>query len=174
MSNPHRNITLIGMPGSGKSTIGQGLARRWDWTFLDVDHSIETGEGKRLEEIIDDVGFTRFLDVEARYVQQVTGEHQVISPGGSVVYVDASMQHLRRISTVVYIDVPLADLQQRLGDLKARGVVIAPGKTIRDLWEERHPLYQQYAHLNLLCTGNDPARSVVHLAEFLESMSICP
>ncbi len=128
------NVTLIGMPGSGKTTIGQYLARHWGWTFLDTDHFIEQSEGKRLEEIIDVVGFDEFLQIEARYVQKVAGSKQVISTGGSVIYVDVAMQHLRSISTVVYLDVPVAELEQRAGDLKARGVVIAPGKTMTDLW----------------------------------------
>lgn len=154
-----QNVTLIGMPGSGKTTVGQYLAQQFKWTFLDTDHFIEYSEGKRLEQIIDVVGFDEFLQIEARYVQRVTGLHQVISTGGSVIYVDAAMQYLRSISIVVYLDVPLTDLEQRLGDLKARGVVIAPGRTVEDLWRERHPLYLQYAHTIVSCDGNDPDRS---------------
>ncbi len=167
MPIPFRNLTLIGMPGSGKSTIGQGLARRWGFTLVDTDERIETGEGKRLEEIIDAVGFDRFLQIEADYVQREQGEQKIISTGGSVIYVDAAMQHLRAISTVVYIDVPLSDLEQRLGDLKARGVVIAPGRTLKSLWEERHPLYVKYAHLSVVCEGDDPAASVDAIANAL-------
>lgn len=153
------NVTLIGMPGSGKTTIGQHLAQRWGWTFFDTDHFIERGEGKRLEEIIEIVGFDEFLQIEARYVQKVTGINQVISTGGSVIYVNAAMQYLRSISTVVYLDVPVVELEQRAGDLKARGVVIAPGKTMTDLWRERHPLYVKYAHLSVVCSGDEPGRS---------------
>jgi shikimate kinase len=153
------NVTLVGMPGSGKTTIGQHLAWHWGWTFFDIDHFIERSEGKRLEEIIDVVGFDEFLQIEARYVQKVSGTRQVISTGGSVVYVDAAMQYLRCISTVVYLDVPVAELEQRAGDLKARGVVIAPGKTMTDLWRERHPLYLKYAHLSVVCQGDEPGRS---------------
>lgn len=154
-----QNVTLIGMPGSGKTTVGQYLAQQLKWTFLDTDHFIEYGEGKRLEEIIDAVGFDAFLQIEASYVQRVQGSRHIISTGGSVIYVDAAMQHLRSLGTVVYLDVPLADLEQRLGDLKARGVVIAPGRTVADLWRERHPLYLKYAHLSIQCDGDDPQRS---------------
>ncbi|HMO37736.1 MAG TPA: shikimate kinase, partial [Gemmatales bacterium] len=79
-----------------------------------------------------------------------------ISTGGSVIYVDAAMQYLRQISTVVYLEVSWKDLENRLGDLKARGVVIAPGRTVESLWQERHPLYLRYAHLVAPCSGDSP------------------
>lgn len=165
-----QNVTLIGMPGSGKTTVGQYLAQHWSWTFFDTDHFIEAGEGKRLEEIIDAVGFEKFLQIEAGYVQKVTGSRQIISTGGSVIYVDAAMQYLRQISTVVYLDVPLPDLEARLGDLKARGVVIAPGRTVADLWRERHPLYVKYAHIVVNCGGDDPARSGREVVQRVETL----
>ena len=163
------NVTLIGMPGSGKTTISQYLARHWGWTFFDTDHFIERSEGKRLEEIIDVVGFEAFLQIEAGYVQKVTGTKQVISTGGSVIYVDAAMQYLRSISTVVYLDVPAIELEQRAGDLKVRGVVIAPGKTMTDLWRERHPLYVKYAHLSVICHGDEPGRSGEEVVRAVET-----
>lgn len=169
----NENVTLIGMPGSGKTTIGQYLARHWGWTFFDTDHFIEAGEGKRLEEIIDVVGFEKFIQIEADYVQKVTGKHQVISTGGSVIYVDAAMQHLRAMSTVVYLDVPVAELELRAGDLKARGVVIAPGKSMTDLWRERHPLYLKYAHLSVVCSGDEPARSGADVVRKLQDQGLC-
>jgi shikimate kinase len=166
------NVTLIGMPGSGKTTVGQHLARHWGYTFFDTDHFIEAGEGKRLEQIIDAVGFDEFLQIEASYVQRVTATKQIISTGGSVIYVDAAMQYLRQISTVVYLNVPLNDLEARLGDLKARGVVIAPGRTVADLWRERHPLYLKYAHLTVTCTGDNPEQSGREVVERVEALSV--
>jgi shikimate kinase len=130
------NVTLIGMPGSGKTTVGQHLARHWGWTFFDTDHFIERGEGKTLEQIIDEHGHAAFLQVEASYIGRVAGQGQVISTGGSVVYNTAAMHHLLGLSTVVYLNVPLTELERRLGNLKARGVVIAPGMTIADLWRD--------------------------------------
>lgn len=165
------NVTLIGMPGSGKTTIGQYLARHWGWTFFDTDHFIEAGEGKRLEEIIDVVGFDQFVEIEAAYVQRVKGRQQVISTGGSVVYVAAAMEHLRAISTVVYLDVPVDELKERAGDLKARGVVIAAGRTIEDLWRERDPLYVKYAAVAVRCQGNDIMRSCNLVIEALEKQA---
>lgn len=150
------NLTLIGMPGSGKTTVGQSLARHWGWTSFDIDHFIERGEGRTLEQIIDAIGQAAFLKVEAAYVRRVAGRKQVISTGGSVVHDDAAMRHLLRISTVVYLNVPLVELELRLGDLKARGVVIAPGKAVADLWRERHPLYERYADVNVVCSGHEP------------------
>jgi len=154
-----QNVTLIGMPGSGKTTVGQHLARHWGWTFFDTDHFIERGEGKTLEQIIDEQGHAAFLKVEASYIGRVAGQRQVISTGGSVVYDDTAMRHLLGLSTVVYLDVPLPELERRLGSLKARGVVIAPGMNVADLWRERHPLYQRYADVDVACTGDDAEAS---------------
>jgi shikimate kinase len=162
------NVTLIGMPGSGKTTVGQHLARHWGWTFFDTDHFIERGEGKTLEQIIDEHGHAAFLQVEASYIGRVAGQGQVISTGGSVVYNTAAMHHLLGLSTVVYLNVPLTELERRLGNLKARGVVIAPGMTIADLWRERHPLYQSYADVDVVCTGDDAGISVREVIERVE------
>lgn len=168
MNSKSQNVTLIGMPGSGKTTVGERLAGHWQWTFFDTDHFIERGEGKTLEQIIDVVGHAAFLHVEAGYVRRVAGRGQVISTGGSVVYDNTAMQHLLALSTVVYLNVPLPELEQRLGNLKTRGVVIAPGMTVADLWRERHPLYELYADVNVLCHGDDPdatAQAVIHGVE---------
>jgi shikimate kinase len=158
-TSKQQNVTLIGMPGSGKTTVGRRLAEHWGWTFFDTDHFIEEGEGKTLEQIIDVIGHAAFLKIEAAYVCRVAGEGLVISTGGSVVYEEAAMQHLHKMSTVVYLNVPQSELETRLGNLKARGVVIAPGMTVASLWNERHPLYERYADVNVRCSGDDPELS---------------
>lgn len=154
-----QNVTLIGMPGSGKTTIGRYLAKHWGWTFFDTDHFIESGEGKTLEQIIEIIGFEAFVQLEGEYIKKVQGQHQIISTGGSVIYIDAAMQHLRTISTIVYLETSLPTLEERVGDLKVRGVVIAPGQSLSSLLEQRHPLYVKYADVTIICDGDEPELS---------------
>lgn len=165
-----QNVTLIGMPGSGKTTIGRYLAEFWQWTFFDTDHFIESGEGKTLEQIIEVIGFDAFVELEGNYIQKVTGEQQIISTGGSVIYVDAAMQHLRSLSTIVYLETPLSTLEERVGDLKARGVVIAPGQSLASLLEQRHPLYVKYADITIPCDGDQPEKSSHEVIKQVEAL----
>lgn len=141
------NITLIGMPGSGKSTVGQALAKRLGLQFVDVDQVIIRETGQTLAEILDDVGDAGFRQVEERINAELDVQDSVIAPGGSVIYGPRAMAHLRDISTVVYLQVEHDELLRRLGDLHARGVSILPGQTFRDLYNERCPYYERYAHL---------------------------
>lgn len=141
------NITLIGMPGSGKSTVGQALAQRLGLQFVDVDQVIIRKTGQTLAEILDDVGDAGFRQVEERINAELDVQDSVIAPGGSVIYGPRAMAHLRDISTVVYLQVEHDELLRRLGDLHARGVSILPGQTFRDLYNERCPYYERYAHL---------------------------
>ena len=141
------NITLIGMPGSGKSTVGKALAQQLGLQFVDVDQVIIRKTGQTLAEILDDVGDVGFRQVEERINAELDVQDSVIAPGGSVIYGPRAMAHLRDISTVVYLQVEHDELLRRLGDLHARGVSILPGQTFRDLYNERCPYYERYAHL---------------------------
>lgn len=141
------NITLIGMPGSGKSTIGERVARETGMTFIDVDQVIIEKTGMTLAEIIARDGNDGFRAVENRINAGLDVDNAVLAPGGSVIYGEEAMAHLREISTVVYLKIDRAALEKRLGDLKARGVSMAPGQTFADLYNERCPLYEKYAHV---------------------------
>ena len=141
------NITLIGMPGSGKSTVGFALARATHMRFVDVDKVIIEEEDKPLSQIIDEVGDDGFRQVENRVNASLKLRNAVIAPGGSVIYGPEAMAHLREISTVVYLKVSCEELLRSLGDLHARGVTIRPGQTFQDLYDERCPLYEKYAHV---------------------------
>ena len=143
------NITLIGMPGAGKSTIGIVLAKVLGYDFIDSDLLIQKSEGKLLWEIMRDSGNEEFGRIEERVNSQIQAEHSVIATGGSVVYGTKAMEHLRAISTVVYLKVSCSTLEKRLGDLAKRGVVFEPGQTLLDLYKERIPLYEKYAHLTV-------------------------
>lgn len=170
----HRNVILIGMPGAGKTTLGRLLAPRWGWQFLDGDPLIVSRHGKSLDELQKELGRAGFLDLEAATLQELHVDRAIIAPGGSIVYRDEAMRHLRRLGTVVYLQVAEAEIEQRIGDLRARGVVIAPGQTVLDLYHERQPLYLKYAHAVVPLRGMNPAASADELAAFLESTPVPP
>ena len=143
------NIVLIGMPGVGKSTIGVVLAKMLGYDFIDADLVIQEKEKKLLREIIAEVGAEGFIEVEHRVNSSIEAEHAIIATGGSVVYGAEAMAHLKEIGTVLYLKLPYEELQKRLRDIKGRGVVLKDGQTLKDLYEERVPLYEKYADLTV-------------------------
>lgn len=144
-----KNIVLIGMPGVGKSTIGVVLAKMLGYQFVDADLVIQEKEGKLLCEIIDEVGTEGFIEVENRINSQIEAEHAIIATGGSVVYGAEAMAHLKEIGTVLYLELPYDELERRLSDIKGRGVVLKDGQNLRDLYDERVPLYEKYADITV-------------------------
>lgn len=139
------NIVLIGMPGVGKSTVGVILAKVMGYQFVDADLVIQKEEGKLLHEIIEEVGTEGFIAVENRVNASIETEHAIIATGGSVVYGTEAMEHLSAIGTIVYLRLPFEVLNRRLHDIKGRGVVLKEGQTLKDLYDERTPLYEKYA-----------------------------
>ena len=142
-----RNITLIGMPGAGKSTVGVVLAKVLGYRFVDSDLLIQEQTGKLLHELITELGDEGFLELENRVNAGLAADRSVIATGGSAVYGEEAMEHLREISTVVYLRLSCGSLKERLGDLHERGVVLKPGQTLEDLMAARTPLYERYAHV---------------------------
>ena len=147
------NIVLIGMPGVGKSTIGVVLAKVLGYQFLDSDLLIQKQEKKKLYQIINKKGLEGFMKVEDRVNASIAAEKTVISTGGSVVYCDNAMKHLKSIGTVVYLKLPLDELSKRLGNLRGRGVLLKEGQTLENLYEERVPLYEKYADITVDCSN---------------------
>lgn len=139
------NITLIGMPGAGKSTVGVVVAKMLCKSFVDTDILIQQTAGARLFEIINEKGNDGFLALEGEVISSLDARHTVIATGGSAVLSSSAMEHLKSISTVVYLRIPVESLAERLGDLKCRGVVLGSGQTLDDLYAERAPLYEKYA-----------------------------
>ena len=139
------NITLIGMPGAGKSTVGVVLAKVMGYRFVDSDLVIQEKTGKLLSEIIAEKGTEGFLQVEDEISAELNCEKSVIVTGGSAVYCKNAMAHLKEISIVVYLKLPYERVEKRLGNLKDRGVALKDGQTLKDLYEERCPLYEKYA-----------------------------
>lgn len=143
------NIVLIGMPGVGKSTVGVILAKMIGYQFIDADLLIQKQEGKLLHEIIAEKGTDGFIEIEERVNASIEASHTIIATGGSVVYGKKAMEHLSRIGTVVYLKVPYDTLEKRLEDIKGRGVVLKEGQTFRTLYDERTPLYEKYADIEI-------------------------
>ena len=147
------NIILIGMPGCGKSTVGVVLAKALGMDFIDSDLLIQRREGKRLARIIEEMGDDGFRAVENEVNAAIDVQGCVIATGGSVIYGQEAMAHLRSIGTVVYLQLSYAQVEERLGDLHARGVTVKPGQTLRDLYNERCPMYERHAHVTISCDG---------------------
>ncbi len=149
MKKDVRNITLIGMPAAGKSMVGVLLAKRLGYSFVDVDILIQEKEQRLLKEIIAQEGLNGFLEVENRINSQLKVERSVIAPGGSVIYGKEAMEHLKEISTVVYLKLSYEEVEKRLGNLQDRGVALKDGMTLLDLYRERVPYYEQYADITI-------------------------
>lgn len=153
------NLTLIGMPGSGKSTVGRLLAERLGWAFLDVDLHMEHLAGRKLWQIVEAEGFEGLARLEQEANATLTRDRTVIAPGGSVIYFEPAMRNLRSLGPVIYLDVPAAILERRAGDLKQRATMIRPGMTLGELLVEREPLYRRWADLVMDC-GEQAAEAV--------------
>ncbi|MBQ8962520.1 MAG: shikimate kinase [Lachnospiraceae bacterium] len=143
------NIILIGMPASGKSTVGVILAKLLGYDFIDTDLLIQKQTGLRLSEIIRSQGLDAFLAAEEAACLSLRADHSVIATGGSVIYSDAAMRHLKELGTVVFLSVDFKALQSRLHDVRGRGVVLRSGQSLVDLYAERVPLYREYADITV-------------------------
>lgn len=156
------SITLIGMAGVGKSSIGRALARRLSYRFIDTDKRIEKKTGMRLQAYMDAYGRKAFLKKEARAILDLCiSERDVISPGGSVVYSARAMRHLKRHSTVVFLDTAYRNIDRWIKNKKTRGIVDPAGGGLRELYRKRRPLYKRYADITVRVTGAYRMRSIV-------------
>ena len=149
-----QNIALIGMAGCGKSTIGVLLAKALNLTFIDTDLMIQQKYGLLLWQLLEQEGIEAFIAKESEIIRGLTCSSTCIATGGSVVYSPEAMAHLKQLATIVFIHVSYPVIEKRLADIKSRGVVIEKGKTLKDLYSEREPLYNQYA--DLIIDGDEP------------------
>ena len=163
------NITLIGMPGAGKSTLGVVLAKILGYEFLDSDLLIQKEEKRRLYQIIDEEGEEGFKTIENRVNASIDTENTVIATVGSVVYCSEAMEHLKSIGKVVYLSLSLESLEKRLGNLKKRGVLLKEGQTLKSLYEERVPLYEKYADIVVDEEGKDLEESLAAVLEIINT-----
>ena len=157
------NIVLIGMPGCGKSTVGVVLAKNLALDFIDSDLLIQREMGMRLAALIEQYGDDGFRAIENRVNSGIQAENSVIATGGSVIYGEEAMRHLKAIGTVIYLKLSYEQIEERLGNLHARGVSIREGQTLRDLYNERCPFYERWADMVVECGGKRLREVVLHI-----------
>ena len=158
-----KNIVLIGMPGVGKSTVGVLLAKALGRYFVDTDVYMQAIQGQSLQEMIDGKGLTWFLEAEEDYVLCLDETNAVIATGGSVVYSETAMHYLASRGLIVHLDLPVEQIEERLRNLRTRGVVMESGQTIRSLYAQREPLYRKYAQITIDCTGKNHDQTVTEV-----------
>lgn len=164
------NLVLVGMPGSGKSTIGVLLADKLDMPLIDTDLVIREREGMSLQDLLARYGQKGFLEREREAILSIRASRSVIATGGSVVLIPDAMRHLRADGFVVYIDVPVKRLERRVWNMMSRGIVLAPGQTLRDLESLRKPHYLRYADWIYRSGSQKPSEAADRIAEaFLTS-----
>jgi len=162
-----KNIVLIGMPAVGKSTVGNLLAQKIGFDFLDSDDLIQSKEQKTLSQIILEKGIDQFLKIEARHIVRIACSNHVIATGGSVVYSQKAMEHLAKIATIIYLSIDFDMLLTRLSDITSRGVAVRPGQRIEDLYKERTPLYDTYCDIKIDCLSMTAEQVVEQAVAFL-------
>lgn len=155
------NIVLIGMPGSGKSTIGVILAKRLGYDFVDTDNLISDREKTTLQDIIDKKGVSEFLKIEGIVGEELNIDNTVIATGGSMVFSDSAMKNLLKDSKCVFIDVPLTEIKRRVKNIDTRGIAMEKDDTLDTLYEKRMPKYREYADITVEVKQNSKIDKVV-------------
>ena len=150
-----QNIILTGMPGAGKSTSGVILAKTLRMNFIDTDLVVQERAGRRLQEIIDAEGTAGFLAAEEEAVLSLRCSNTVLATGGSVVLSGRAMEHLKEDGMVVYLEISFAEMERRLRNITARGIVLPEGRGLRDMYDQRVPLYGKYADITVRSTRWD-------------------
>lgn len=146
-------ITLIGMPAVGKSCMGRALAKEFNMMLLDGDKVIERVEGRRLQQIMDEDGLDGFKAIEERVLLGIKDDNIIFTPGGSAVYYPSVMEQFKKSGIVVYLYASAEVISKRTVDFSKRGVVLKPGMTMADLYNERAPLFEKYADITVSCDG---------------------
>lgn len=165
-----KNIVLIGMPGAGKSTVGVVLAKNLGMSFMDSDLVIQEQEKRKLHELIEEFGTEGFLQIEERVNSTLVIENTILATGGSAVYSDKAMTYLGQAGTICYLKLSYEGIAERLGDLAKRGVVLKEGQTLKDLYDERTPLYEKYAALTIDCENKNIRQIVEEIATFQKQL----
>lgn len=160
----HQNITLIGMPGAGKSTIGIILAKVLAFGFLDTDILIQLNRKKSLQQILDEGDHLHLRKIEEEEILKINVVNHVIATGGSAVYSEKAMSHLRAMSLIVFLQVGIEELSRRIHNFDSRGIAKAKDQSFRDLFNERQVLYKKQADILFDCKGLDQDRIAEKIA----------
>ncbi len=163
------NLVLIGMPGAGKSTNGLLLAKALGKDFVDTDVLIQVREGETLQLIMDKSDYLQLRKIEESVLTHIDVNNTVIATGGSAVYSEKGMAHLKRNGIVVYLETPLQTLEQRIHDYETRGIAKHPEQSFDDLFIERSKLYNQYADIVIHCDQQPPEEVVHNVLDALKS-----
>lgn len=155
------SVILIGMPGAGKSTVGVQLAKHMGLSFVDTDILIQAQQGRQLQDILDNEGYLQLRAIEEQVLLNVHHDNHLISTGGSAVYSDKAMQHLKSLGTIVFLDVSLETLNQRVNDEGSRGIARPESQSFADVYAERTPLYKKYADITY---NNENTANIAELA----------
>lgn len=152
-TNDLKNITLIGMPFSGKSTIGKIISGKLNYQFIDIDTYIEKKYNMILSKVVETFGNENFNKIEENAMLDMSGNYNIFSTGGSVIYCEEGMKYLSKISTIIFLDLDLDSLIARMNktEMKDRGIVFKPGQSFESLFAERIPLYKKYSHKTVNC-----------------------
>jgi shikimate kinase len=153
MNDKSSNIVLIGMPGSGKSTVGVILAKMTGRDFVDTDVLIQKEQGRSLQDIVDRDGYLKLREIEEKTILKLECRNHVIATGGSAVYSQAAMTRLKTDGIAVFLNADLQTLLTRVKDFETRGLAKRPDQGVADLFSERHALYRKYADVIIDCEG---------------------
>ena len=149
MTQLKSNIVLIGMPGAGKSTVGVILAKQTSRNFIDTDVLIQVNQGRSLQQILDAEGYETLRKVEEEVLMGVSANNHVIATGGSAVYSERAMTHLKSMGLVVFLDVDISTIQSRVHDFSTRGIAKRADQDLLDVFQERFTLYTKYADVSI-------------------------
>lgn len=151
MTKTPSNLVLIGMPGAGKSTVGVILAKQTARAFVDTDLLIQTAQGRTLQQIVDTDGYAAFRRIEEEILLGLSIRNSVIATGGSAVYSEQAMTHLKSHGLLIFLDATLATLERRVRDFSTRGLARRPNQSFTELFEERIALYTRHADIVITC-----------------------
>jgi len=164
------SIVLIGMAGVGKSTIGTSLAKSLGFGFIDVDAYIFSKDGKTIQQIIDDEGEEALLQLEKRRMYEIDLSRMVAAPGGSIIYHSDLMEYLRQNSILVYLDDSFENIEEKLTGGLDRGIVGLKSKSLRQIYEERKPLYSRYADITINCQDKSQDQIVSEILHYYSGL----
>ena len=159
------NLTLIGMPGAGKSTVGIILAKNLSFGFIDTDVLIQINQQKSLQQILDESDHLNLRNIEEREIMKLNIRSHVIATGGSAAYSTNAMSHLLNISKVIFLEVSFEEIERRIHNFKTRGIAKTEDQTFRDLYDERQSLYKKYADIIIDCNRSDQEEIAIRIAE---------